>query len=139
LVGWFNSASNCTGRITINYMFILNCLSNNILLEPHDFRFYNIDPCVSSGKTISFIHCFDLEGKAFKEEVLKLYDRFGRCLGYKCHLDKSETIQVAENKFRYVLNNVKDSDFVFICVSPKLKRIFDLPHKEISNSLEGWS
>ena len=94
-----------------------------------------------SGKTISFIHCFDSEGKAFKEEVLKLFDRFGRCLGYKCHLDKSETIQVAENKFRYVLNNVLNSDFVFICVSPELKRIFDSSLEELSKgtSLEGWS
>lgn len=89
---------------------------------------------MSSGKTISFIHCFDSEGKAFKEEVLKLYDRFGRCLGYKCHLDKAETIQVAENQFRYVLNNVQNRDFVFICVSPELKRIFDSSLKEIKNS-----
>ena len=103
------------------------------------FFFYNIEPPVSSEKTISFIHCFDLEGEAFKEEVLRLYDRFGQCLGYRCHLDKLETIQVAENKFRYVLNNVQNSNFVFICVSPELKRIFDSSHKEISNSLDGWS
>lgn len=93
-------------------------------------------PPVSAEKTISFIHIFDLEGEAFKEEVLKLYDHFGRCLGYKCHLDKLETIQVAENKFRYVLNNVQNSNFVFICVSPELKRIFDLSRKEISGSLD---
>ena len=106
--------------------------------QPHVIRFYNIDPSVSSEKTIFFIHCFDLEGKAFKEEVLKLYDRFGQHWGYNCHLDKLETIQVAENKFRYVLNSVKKSDFVFICVSPGLKRIFDSSQKEISNSLGGW-
>ena len=117
----------------------LKCLSNNIVLEARVFLFYHLDPPVSSEKTISFIHCFDLEGEAFKEEVLKLCHRFGRCLGYNCHLDKLETIQVAENKFRYVLNNVQKSNIVFVCVSPELKRIFDLPLEEISDSLDGWS
>lgn len=92
---------------------------------------------MSSGKTISIIHCSDLEGEAFREEVLKLYNRFGRSLGYKCHLDKLEPIQVAENKFRFALNSVHYSDFLFICVSPELKRIFDSPLEEISHSLEG--
>ena len=116
----------------------LKCPSNNIVLEARVFLFYHLGPPVSSEKTISFIHCFDLEGEAFKEEVLKLYHRFGRCLGYNCHFDKSETIQVAQNKFRYVLNNIQKSNFVFICVSPELKRIFDLSLEEISNSLDGW-
>ena len=117
----------------------LECLSNNIVLEAHVFRFYNIEPLVSSEKTISFIHCFDLEGEPFKEEVLKLHHRFGGCLGYKCHLDKLETIQVAENKFRYVLNNIQNSNFVFICVSPELNRIFDSPLEKVNKSLGGWS
>lgn len=81
--------------------------------------FYNIEPSVSSEKTISIIHCFDLEEEAF-EEALKL-----------------EPIQVAENKFRFALNSVQYSDFLFICVSPELKRIFDSPLEEISHSLEG--
>ena len=99
--------------------------------------FYNIEPSVSSEKTISIIHCFDLEEEAF-EEALKLYNVFGRSLGYKCHLDKLELIQIAENKFRYALRSVQQSDFLFICVSPELKRIFDSPPEEISDSLEGW-
>lgn len=73
---------------------------------------------MSSEKTISFIHCFDSEG-----EVFKLYDRFGQ--RYKCHLDKLETIEIAENKFLYALNSVQNSDIVFLCVFPELKRIFD--------------
>ena len=93
---------------------------------------------MSSEKTIFFIHCFDLEGRAFKEEVFKLYHRFRRDWKYKCHLDKLETIEVAENKFRYVLNSVHNSDLLFICVSPELKRIFDSSCTEISDSLEGW-
>lgn len=100
--------------------------------------FLYTDPPVSSEKTISFIHCFDSEGEAFKEEVFKLYDRFGQCLRYKCHLDKLETIEVAENKFRYALNSVQNSDIVFLCVSPELKRIFDSSREELSDSLEGW-
>ena len=78
---------------------------------------------MSSEKTISFIHCFDSEGEVFKEEVFKLYDRFGQ--RYKCHLDKLETIEIAENKFLYALNSVQNSDIVFLCVFPELKRIFD--------------
>lgn len=93
-------------------------------------------PSVSSGKTISIIHCCDLEGEAFREEVLKLYNRFGCSLGYRCHLDKLELIQIAEHKFRYALKSVQQSDFLFICVSPELKRIFDSPPEEISDSLE---
>jgi len=102
------------------------------------FHFCNIGPSVSSGKTISIIHCSDLEGKDFGQEVSKLHNRFG-CfgLGYKCHWDKLELIQVAENKFRYALKSVQQSDFLFICVSPKLKIIFDSPPEEISDSLEG--
>ena len=94
---------------------------------------------MSSGKTISIIHCSEKEKeKAFQEEVLKLYNHFGRSLGYKCHLDKLEIIKVAENKFRYAVRSVQQSDFVFICVSPELKRIFDSSPEEISDSLEGW-
>lgn len=93
-------------------------------------------PTVSSGKTISIIHCYDLEGEAFRDEVLKLYNRFGCSLGYRCHLDKLELIQIAEHKFRYALKSVQQSDFLFICVSPELKRIFDSPPEEISDSLE---
>lgn len=91
---------------------------------------------LSSGKTISIIHCFHLEGKDFQEEVLKLYSHFSRDLGYKCHLDKLEIVKVAENKFRYAMKSVQESDFVFICVSPELRRIFDLSPEEISDSLE---
>ncbi|KAL9955230.1 hypothetical protein ACROYT_G036522 [Oculina patagonica] len=94
-------------------------------------------PSVSSGKTISIIHYSDLEDKSFQEEVWKLYNHFGLSLGYKCHLDKLEIIKVAENKFRYALRSVQGSDFVFICVSPELKRIFDSSPEEISDSLEG--
>jgi len=93
---------------------------------------------VSSGKTISIIHCSDREGEAFREEVLKLYNHFGS-LGYRCHLDKLELIQVAEHKFRYAIKSVQQSDFLFICVSPELKIIFDSPPEEISDSLEGLS
>ena len=93
---------------------------------------------MSSGKTISIIHCSDLEGEAFREEVLKLYNRFGSSLGYRCHLDKLELIQIAEHKFRYAVKSVQQSDFLFICVSPELKRIFDSSPEEISDSLEGW-
>lgn len=95
-------------------------------------------PSVSSEKTISIIHCSDLEDKAFQEEVWKLYNQFGRSLGYKCHLDKLEIIKVAENKFRYAVRSVQESDFVFICISPELKRIFDSSPEEISDSLGGW-
>ena len=101
------------------------------------FFFCNIGPSVSSGKTISIIHCSDSEDKAFQEEVLKLYNRFGRSLGYRCHLDKLELIQIAENKYRYAVKSVQQSDFLFICVSPELKRIFDSPSEEISDRLEG--
>ena len=93
---------------------------------------------MSAGKTISIIHCSDLEEKAFQEEIFKLYNRFGRSLGYKCHLDKLEIVKIAENKFRYAARSVQQSDFLFICVSPELKRIFDSSLEEISDSLEGW-
>lgn len=100
--------------------------------------FYDIGPSGNSGKTISIIHCSDLEGKAFQEKVFDLYDQFSRTLGYKCHLDKLEIVKVAENKFRYAVKSVQQSDFVFICISPELKRIFDSSLEEISDSLEGW-
>lgn len=89
-----------------------------------------------SGKTISIIHCSQLEGNAFEGEVSKLYYHFSKNLGYKCHLDKVELVKVAENMFRWAVKSVQQSDFVFICVSPQLKRIFDSPHEEISGSLE---
>ncbi len=113
---------------------------NKTLVNNLVFCFPDIGPCpsVSSGKTISIIHYSDLEDKSFQEEVWKLYNHFGLSLGYKCHLDKLEIIKVAENKFRYALRSVQGSDFVFICVSPELKRIFDSSPEEISDSLEGW-
>lgn len=89
-----------------------------------------------SGKTISIIHCSQLEGTPFEQEVSKLYYHFSKNLGYKCHLDKVELVKVAENMFRWAVKSVQQSDFVFICVSPHLKRIFDSPHEEISGSLE---
>jgi len=46
--------------------------------------------------------------------------------------------KIAENKFRYALRRVQHSDFVFICVSPELKRIFDSSLEDISEQLEGW-
>jgi len=36
------------------------------------------------------------------------------------------------------LRRVQHSDFVFICVSPELKRIFDSSLEDISEQLEGW-
>ena len=68
--------------------------------------------------------------------MLELYHHFNEVLGYKCHLDKLE-MQVPENKFRYALRRVHHSDFVFICVSPALKRIFDSNVEEIKDHLEG--
>jgi len=35
------------------------------------------------------------------------------------------------------VRRVKQSDFVFICVSPQLKKIFDSSVEEISDQLEG--
>lgn len=93
-------------------------------------------PTVSCGKSISMIHCFDLEDEAYRKEGFKLYHHFNEELGYKCHLDKLEMLKVAENKFRYAVRRVKQSDFVFICVSPQLKRIFDSSVEEISDQLE---
>lgn len=101
------------------------------------FFFLNDLAPIGSGKTISIIHCSHLEGKAFQEEVSKLYYHFSKNLGYKCHLDKLELVEVAENMFRWAMKSVQQSNFVFICVSPELKKIFDLPSKEISDSLEG--
>ena len=101
------------------------------------FSFYT-GPSVSSGKSISIIHCSDLEEESYQTEVLKLYDHFSEKLGYKCHLDKLEMWKIAENKFRYALRRVQHSDFVFICVSPELKRIFDSSLEDISEQLEGW-
>ena len=69
--------------------------------------------------------------------MLELYHYFNEVLGYKCHLDKLEMLQIAENKFRYALRRVQHSDFVFICVSPELKRIFDSNVEEIKDHLEG--
>ena len=66
-----------------------------------------------------------------------MYYHFSKNLGYKCHLDILELVEVAENKFRWAMKSVQLSNFVFICVSPELKKIFDLPSKEISDSLEG--
>lgn len=68
-----------------------------------------------------------------------MYHHFNEELGYKCHLDKLEMLKVAENKFRYAVRRVKQSDFVFICVSQQLKRIFDSSVEEISDQLEGGS
>lgn len=77
-----------------------------------------------------------MEERAFEDEVLKLFYHFSENLAYKCHLDKLEMVKVAENKLRWAMQSVHRSDFLFICVSPELKRIFDLPPKEISTSLE---
>lgn len=93
-------------------------------------------PTVSSGKSISIIHCFDLEDEAYQNECWKLYNHFNEELGYKCHLDKPEMLQITEHKFRYALRRVKQTDFVFICVSPQLKRIFDSSFEEISDLWE---
>lgn len=119
------------------YVYVYYLINGHTVTMWHFYFFCNIGPSVSSGKTISIIHCSDLEGEAFREEVLKLYNRFERSLGYRCHLDKLELIQVAEHKFRYAIKSVQESDFLFICVSPELKRIFDSPPEEISDSLEG--
>lgn len=97
---------------------------------------YCTGPSVSCGKSISIIHCSDLEEGSFETDVLKLYNHFSE-LGYKCHLDKLEMLQIAEHKFRYALRRVQHSDFLFICVSPQLKKIFDSPVYEISDQLEG--
>ena len=94
-------------------------------------------PSVSSGKSISIIHCSDLEEESFTTEVVELHRHFNEKLGYKCHLDKLEMLQIAENKFRYAVRRVQRSDFLFICVSPELKRIFDSSVEEISDQLEG--
>ena len=47
-------------------------------------------------------------------------------------------VKIAENMFRYVVQRVKQSDFLFICVSPQLKSLFDSSADEISDKLEGW-
>ena len=91
---------------------------------------------MSSGKSISIIHCSDFKEEFFQKGVLKLYSRF-ETLGYKCYLDKLEMLKIAENKFRYAVGRVQLSDFLFICVSPELKRIFDSNLEEISDQLEG--
>ena len=72
----------------------------------------------------------------FREEVWKLFESF-KHLGYNCHLDKLELLKIAENKYRYAVKQVKQSDFLFICVSPELKRIFDSPPEDISDCLDG--
>ena len=102
------------------------------------FCFFSAGPSVSAGKSISIIHCSDQEGKAFQKKIFELYDYFSKTLGYKCYLDKLEVVKIAENMFRYVVQRVKQSDFLFICVSPQLKSLFDSSVDEISDKLEGW-
>lgn len=102
------------------------------------FCFFSAGPSVSSGKSISIIHCSDQEGEAFRKKIFELYDYFSKTLGYKCYLDKLEVVKIAENMFRYVVQRVKQSDFLFICVSPQLKSLFDSSADEISDKLEGW-
>ncbi|XP_031563119.1 uncharacterized protein LOC116298720 [Actinia tenebrosa] len=73
-----------------------------------------------------YIVCCPEEEEVY-QRALKMYMKFSQ-KGYECHLFATDTQEVMEvGRFRYEMQQVKHADFVFLCVSKKLKEIFDTP------------
>ena len=69
-------------------------------------------------------------GKDTIEEAKKLYMTFRSYPHYDCRMEAVDSLEMAEDKPLYIMREIMAGDFVFICVSPILKEIFDAGIKE---------
>lgn len=58
--------------------------------------------------------------------------------GYQCTMfamDFNEVLEIGQ--YRYNLEQVNKADYLFLCVSEKLKKIFEGPNKEVKKMYDG--
>lgn len=73
---------------------------------------------------------FIVYGKDTIEEAKKLYLTFRSHPHYDCRMEAVDSLEMAEDKPLYIMREIMAGDFVFICVSPLLKEIFEAGIKE---------